>query len=233
MISFKHRHFKKEIVLMLVRWYVAYSLSYRDIEELALERGLSVDHSAINRWVVRYSPALEASFRKKYKKPVLSSWHMDETYLKIKGKDVYLYRAIDKSGQTVDFLLKEKRDKKAALSFFCQALGQHGLAEKMTIDKSGSNTAALVRINFTLYLLFLLTGILLPISVRQNKYLNNRIEQDHRNIKRITKPMLGFKSFPSASATIQGIELHQMLRKGQHQDAANLSIFDQFYQLAA
>ena len=218
---------------MLVRWYVAYALSYWDIEELALERGLAVDHSTINRWLVRYSPALEASFRTKYKKPVLGSWHMDETYLKIKGKDVYLYRAIDNSGQTVDFLLKEKRDKKAALSFFYQALGQHGFPEKITIDKSGSNTAALIRINFTLYLLLLLTGILLNISVRQNKYLNNLIEQDHRNIKRITKPILGFKSLASARATIQSIELHQMLRKGQHQDAANLSLFDQFYKLAA
>jgi Transposase and inactivated derivatives len=189
MISFKFRQFKKEIILMLVRWYVAYALSYRDIEELALERGLSVDHSTINRWVVYYAPKLEKQFRRKYKKKVSGSWRMDETYLKIKGKDVYLYRAVDKFGKTIDFLFLEKRDKPAAMSFFVKALGQHGIPEKVTMDKSGANKAAIDEINCSLYLLFLLTGIFLHISIRQNKYLNNLVEQDHRHIKRIVKPM--------------------------------------------
>jgi Transposase and inactivated derivatives len=158
---------------------------------------------------------------------------MDETYLKVKGKDVYLYRAVDKLGKAIDFLLLEKRDKEAALSFFIKALGQHGFPEKVTMDKSGANKAAIDEINLRLYLLFLLSGIFLHISVRQNKYLNNLIEQDHRHIKRITQPMQGFKSFACARATISGIELHHMIRKGQHIEAANLSIFDQFYQLAA
>ena len=104
MISFKWRHFKQDIILMLVRWYVAYSLSYRDIEELALERGLKVDHSTINRWVIFYSPQLEAAFRKRHKRPVGLSWRMDETYIKVRGKWVYLYRAVDKEGKTVDFI---------------------------------------------------------------------------------------------------------------------------------
>jgi len=232
MISFKWRHFEKGIILMLVRWYLAYSLSYRDIEELAKERGLSVDHSTVNRWVIRYAPQLEEQFRKKYKHDVNGSWHMDETYLKIKGKDVYLYRAIDKIGNTVDFMLSEKRNKKAAFRFFQKAIGQHGLPEKITLDKSGANKAGIEKMNFWLTLIFLLTGIFYQMIVRQIKYLNNGVEQDHRGIKRITKPMMGFKSFASAEATIAGIELHRMLKKDQHKEAANVPVFKQFYALA-
>jgi putative transposase len=233
MISFKWRHFEKDIILMLVRWYCAYSLSYRDIEELAKERGLLVDHSTLNRWVIRYAPQLEEQFRKKHKRDVNSSYRMDETYLKIKGKDVYLYRAVDKFGNTIDFMLSKKRDKKAAFSFFCKAIGQHGLPEKVTMDKSGANKAGIDKINLLFALVFLLTGFFYQIIVRQIKYLNNIVEQDHRGIKRITKAMLGFKSFASAKATIAGIELHRMLKKGQHKGAANLPVYKQFYALAA
>ncbi len=232
MISFKWCHFEKEIILMLVRWYCAYSLSYRDIEELAKERGLSVDHSTINRWVIRYAPPLEDQFRKKYKREVNGSWRMDETYLKIKGEDVYLYRAVDKMGDTIDFMLSKKRDKKAAFQFFCKAISQHGMPEKVTMDKSGANKAGIDKINCLLTLIFLVTGIFYQIIVRQIKYLNNIVEQDHRGIKKITKAMLGFKSFSSAKATITGIELHRMLKKGQHQNAANQPVYEQFYALA-
>src|SRR5436190_15024868 len=103
MISFKWCHFKQDIILMLVRWYLAYSLSYRDVEKLALERGLKVDHSTINRWVIKYAPLLEDVFRKRHKHPVGISWRMDETYIKAKGQWVYLYRAVDKEENTVDF----------------------------------------------------------------------------------------------------------------------------------
>ena len=233
MISFKWRQFEQSIILMLVRWYLAYSLSYRDIEELAAERGLEVDHSTVQRWVVKYSPQLENEFRKKYKRDVDVSWRMDETYLKIKGRDVYLYRAVDKHGNTVDFKVSEKRDKTAAFSYFKQCINQHGLPEKVTMDKSGANKAGIDLINFQLAMLSLLTGCFYHIHVRQIKYLNNIVEQDHRGIKRITKPMLGFKSIGSAQATIAGIELHRMLRKGQHKQAANKPIFEQFYELAA
>ncbi|MCW5590223.1 MAG: IS6 family transposase [Legionellales bacterium] len=233
MISFKWRQFKKDIILMLVRWYLAYSLSYRDIEELAAERGLHVDYSTIHRWVVHYSPLLEKEFRKKHKRPVNVSWRMDETYLKLKSKDVYLYRAVDKFGDTIDLKLSEKRDRKAAFSFFQKCITQHGLPEKMTMDKSGANKAGVDEVNIQLALMFMLGGLFLQIHVRQIKYLNNILEQDHRAVKRITKPMMGFKSFDSAEATIAGIELHRMLRKGQHQHAANMAVHEQFYLLAA
>ncbi len=229
MLTFKWRHFKKDIILMTVRWYLSYSLSYRDIEELMAERGVTVDHSTLNRWVIKYAPLLEAEFRKKHKKRVGSSWRMDETYVKIKGVWNYLYRAVDKSGDTVDFMLSKKRDKKAAKRFFAKAIGTHGLPEKITIDKSGSNKSALKSINLFLILLSVLSGVFLTIFVRDIKYLNNSVEQDHRGIKRIVKLMMGFKSFESAKATLSGIELHRMLKKGQHKNPSNMAVFEQFY----
>ena len=217
---------------MLVRWYLAYSLSYRDIEELALERGLKVDHSTIHRWVVEYSPQLEASFRRHHKRQVGGSWRMDETYIKVKGRWMYLYRALDKEGHTVDFMFSQKRDEPAARAFFVKAIGSNGIPEKVTMDKSGANKAGMNTINLHLAALFLLGGPFLQIAVRQVKYLNNIVEQDHRFVKKITKPMKGFKAFYSAQSTLAGIELHHMLRKCQHIKSANQSIFEQFYGLA-
>jgi len=232
-LSFKWRHFKKEVILMLVRWYLAYSLSLRDVEELASERGLRVDHSIISRWVIRYAPQLEENFRKRHKRPVGISWRMDETYIKQKGKWVYHYRAIDKEGQTIDFMLSEKRDEPAARAFFEKAIGSSGIPEKVNMDKSGANKAGIDTINLQLALLFMLGGLFTQITIRQNKYLNNIVEQDHRFVKKITKQMKGFKAFHSASATLAGIELHHMLRKGQHKQSENMTIFEQFYGLAA
>lgn len=226
MISFKWRHFKQDIILMLVRWYVAYALSYRDVEELALERGLKVDHSTINRWVIKYAPLLEDVFRKRHKRPVGISWRMDETYIKVKGQWMYLYRAVDKDGQTVDFMLSEKRDEPAARAFFEKAIGLSGIPDKVTMDKSGANKAAIDTINLQLTLLFMMGGVFLQINVRQIKYLNNIVEQDYRFVKKITKLMKGFKAFHSAEATLSGIELHHMLRKGQHNQSGNQTIFE-------
>jgi putative transposase len=155
---------------------------------------------------------------------------MDETYIKVKGEWVYLYRAVDKEGKTIDFMMSKKRDRKAVLKFFKKAIGSSGIPEKVTIDKSGSNTAALERINS---LLFLYGAWHLLIEVRRIKYLNNIVEQDHCGIKRVTKQMLGFKSFEAAAATIAGIELHRMLKKGQMKDAANMPVWEQFNSLAA
>ncbi|MEO8402776.1 MAG: IS6 family transposase [Gammaproteobacteria bacterium] len=233
MISFKWRHFEREIILLVVRWYLSYSLSYRDIEEMMLERGIQVDHSTINRWVIHYSALLENEFRKNYKKKVGSSWRMDETYIKIKGVHHYLYRAVDKEGDTIDFMLSEKRDEAAARAFFIKAIQSSGLPEKVTIDKSGANCAGLNAVNLQLLFFSLLGCALMQINIRQIKYLNNIVEQDHRGIKRITKPMMGFKAFHSAEATLSGIELCRMLKKGQHINAENIFAFQQFYALAA
>ncbi len=232
MVSFKWRHFQKDIILLVVHWYVSYSLSYRDIEEMMLERGISVDHSTINRWVIHYSPQLENEFRKKHKREVGSSWRMDETYIKVKGVWNYLYRAVDKAGDTVDFMLSAKRDTQAAKAFFNKAMNANGIPAKVTIDKSGANKSGLNQLNMEYLFLFLLGSALMQIEIRQNKYLNNIIEQDHRGIKRIVNPMMGFKSFRTAEATVCGIELYRMLKKGQHNDASNSSAFEQFYALA-
>ena len=171
-----------------------------------------------------YLPLLEKAFRKR-KRPVSGSWRMDETYIKVKGVWKYLYRAVDKQSQTVDFLLTEKRDKAAANRFFKKAMRENGDPDKVTMDKSGSNKAAIDEINCDRKML---------IEVRQIKYLNNIVEQDHRFIKRIVRPMLNFKSFYSARNVLAGIELVHMIRKGQMmmEGANKMSFAEQFYALA-
>src|SRR5262247_746768 len=196
-VSFKGAHFPKDIILMGVRWYVAYPLSYRHVEELMEERGVAVDHATIQRWVVKYSPQLEEAFHRR-KRSVRVSWRMDETYVKVKGQWCYLYRAVDKYGQTIDFLLTEHRDTEAALRFLKKAIRRNGLPETITIDGSDANAAAIKRYNEE-------HGT--AIIIRQVKYLNNIVEQDHRAIKRVARPMLGFKAFEAAPATLAGIEL--------------------------
>lgn len=190
------------------------------------ERGVDVDHSTINRWVDKYAPNLKAEFAKQYKNKISCSWRFDETYIKIKGQWCYLYRVVDKSGATIDFMLSKYRDKTAAKSFLIKAFGKSGKSEKVTIDKSGSNNSALKLINENQ-----------PESeemlIRQIKYLNNIVEQDHRSIKKITKPMMGLKAFHSANATLVGIEFLHMLRKRQHEDSKNMTVPDQFYALSA
>ena len=187
------------------------------------ERGVEVDHSTLNRWVVKYTPLLDRQFRGR-KRPVGASWRLDETYVKVKGVWKYLYRAVDKAGATVDFLLTAKRDRKAALRFLRKAIGQHGVPKKITIDKSGANTAAIESFN---------EEHEADIEIRQNKYLNNIVEQAHRAIKRVARPMLRFKSFRSAAATLAGIELMHMIRKGQLRMTDALRPAQQFYSLAA
>jgi putative transposase len=190
-VSFKGAHFPQDIILTGIRWYVAYPLSTRHVEELMEERGVEVDHSTINRWVVKYSPQLGEAFHRR-KRAVGRSWRMDETYIKIKGEWYYLDRAVDKSGQTIDFLLTQQRDEPAAKRFLTQAIRRHGVPEKITIDGSEANAAAIRSYNAE-------HGT--AIDIRQIKYLNNIIEQDHRGVKRITRPMLGFKSFDAAQST--------------------------------
>jgi transposase-like protein len=145
-ISFQGAHFPQEIILMGVRWYVAYPLSTRHVEELMEERGVDVDHSTINRWTIKYSPLLEEAFHRR-KRSVWVSWRMDETYIKVKGQWRYLYRAVDKMGQTIDFLLTKERDEQAAKRFLTKAIRRHGVPEKITIDGSAANEAAIKSYN--------------------------------------------------------------------------------------
>ena len=225
-VSFKGAHFPQDIILMGVRWYVAYPLSYRHVEELMEERGVSVDHATIQRWVVKYSSQLGEAFHRR-KRPVGRSWRMDETYIRVKGEWRYVYRAVDKTGQTIDFLLTKHRDTEAALRFLTQAIHRHGIPATITIDGSEANEAAIKRYNEE-------HGT--AIIIRQVKYLNNMVEQDHRGVKRVTRPMLGFKSFEAARATLVGIELMHMLKKRQLMVEAGdegLTAVAQFYALAS
>jgi len=226
MLDLKGHRFEQDMILMSVRGYLAYPLSDRNLEEMRAERGIEVDHSSVYRWVQKFTPQLEAAFRKGQKRPVGTSGRMDETTIKIKGRWKYLYRAVDRDGQTIDFLLTAHRDKKAARRFLKKAIRQHGLPNKVTIDQRGANTAALDALQEE-------TGA--AIEVRQIKYLNNRVEQDHRAVKRIIRPMLGFHSFRSARVTLQGIELMHRIKKGQMitVDGQGLSSAEQFYSLAA
>ncbi|MEO8545550.1 MAG: IS6 family transposase [Burkholderiaceae bacterium] len=223
MLNFKGMRFPIDVILVCIRWYVAYPLSYRHLEEMMEERGVLVDYSSINRWAIRFLPLIEKASRK-HKRAVGSSWRMDETYIKVKGVWKYLYRAVDKQGKTVDFLLTTKRDRAAAKRFFDKSMQANSVPEKVTMDKSGANKAAIDEIN---------AGGETPIIVRQVKYLNNIVEQDHRAVKRITQPMLGFKSFLAAASVLAGIEWMHMIRKGQMTvKAVALSFADQFYALA-
>ena len=170
-------------------------------------------------------PVLAAVFRRR-KRAVGRSWRMDETYIKVSGQWKYLYRAVDRAGATVDFLLTVKRERAASRRFLERAIKLHDVPEKITIDKSGANTAAIGSVK---------ADACVDILMRQNKYLNNIVEQDHRGVKRVTQPMLGFQSFWSARILIGGIETMHMIRKGQMDRPAGstVSAADQFYSLAA
>ena len=225
------KHFKgfcstPSVIFLFVYMKCRFSLSYRELEEMMIMRGVSVDHSTLQRWVKRFTRLIDKRVRAR-KKPVNGSWRMDETYIKLNGNWVYLYRAVDKEGNTIDFLLRAKRDAVAAKAFFKKAFKQHGRPDKVTVDKSGSNKAALDACNNNV-------DENTKIKIRQIKYLNNIVEQDHRFIKKRTRPMLGFKNFHSASVTITGIENVRMIQKGQIQgcDSAN-SAFQNFSALMA
>ena len=225
MMDFKGSQFEKEIILWGVRWYVAYPISYRQLEEMMGERGVAVDHSTLNRWVIKFAPEFEKAFRRR-QRPVGRSWRVDETYVKIKGEWAYLYRAVDKNGHTIDFLLTPTRDQDAAEAFLRKAIRHQQQPEKITIDQSGANTAAIKQYNKTHKT---------AIVIRHCKYLNNIVEQDHRAVKRKVRPMLGFKSFWAARCTIAGIEVMHAIRKGQLETTGHVSQTpaEQFYALAA
>jgi transposase-like protein len=220
----KRMHYPLEVMLLCVRWYAAYPLNLRHIEEMMAERGVFGDHATVHRWSIKILQVLAAVFRRR-KRPVGMSWRMDETYIKVGGQWKYLYRAVDRAGATIDFLLRAHRDYAAARAFFERAIDAHGVPETITIDKSGANTAAIDGMRAD-------SGA--DIKLRQSKYLNNIVEQDHRAIKRIVRPMLGFKTFRCARAVIAGIETMHMIKKGQLRcpDTQASSAVDKFYSLA-
>ena len=226
-IDFKGSHYPKDVILYAVFFYVRYAVSYRDLEEIMAERGVQIDHATLNRWVDKYSPSIAKTAQQK-KQPTAGSWRMDETYIKVKGKWMYLYRAIDKHGKTLDFMLSKRRDKAAARLFFRRANETNGLPSRIVIDKSGANLAGLLRINVGLKF----SRANQQIEILRVKYLNNIVEQDHRFIKKIARPALGFKAFHSAAATLAGIEVAHMIRKQQFQ-LNHTSPFKQFASLAA
>jgi transposase, IS6 family len=232
---FKWRHFEAEIILLCVRWYVRYSLSYRDLEEMMLERGLTVDHTTISRLQSSTMPQRSKNAGGPISAACNDSWKVDETYIKVKKVWMYLYRAVDSDGNTLEFLLSPTRDAEAAKRFFLKALhssacsapqacpveepmeestapadpdAAQSLPRVITVDKNAAYPKAIAELK---------AAGALPASVelRQVKYLNNLIEQDHRFIKRLVKPGLGFFSFQTAWRTLQGYEVMNMLRKGQ------------------
>lgn len=144
--AFKRLHYPVDVIAQCVRWYLAYALSLRDLEDMMTERGILVDHSTLYRWVIRLTPLLDKAFRRN-KRALGGRWRMDEPYIKVKGQWKYLYRAVDSSGQTIDFILTAKLDTAAALRFFRKAIRHHGEPEVVTIDKSGANIAALTTLN--------------------------------------------------------------------------------------
>ena len=207
--AFKGRQFAAEVILWAVRWYLMFPISYRDLELMLQDRGVAVDHTTLFRWIQAYAPELEKRIRP-HLRPCNGSWRVDETYVKVKGRWTYLYRAVDSRGQTIDFLLSAKRDAAAAKRFVRKALGQPhtGNPRTITVDKNAAYPAAVSAMKRD--------GELWRFSrLRQIKYLNNIVEQDHRRIKRLVRPGLGFKSLTTARATIAGYEAMAMIIKRQ------------------
>jgi len=204
---FKGRHFNHEIITLCVRWYVTYKLSYRDLVEMMAERHVDLAHTTIMRWVRRYIPEFVKRWQR-YAQPVGTSWRCDETYIRIKGHWAYLYRAVDRGGQTVDFFLSEHRDVVAAKRFFARAIEKRGIPQKLTLDGYAASHVAVGELQEE--------GILpTKLLVRTNRYLNNMIEQDYRRVKQRVRPMFGFKRFDHATITISGIELVHQIKKDQ------------------
>ena len=207
--SFKGRQFTAEVILWAVRWYLMFPISYRDLELMLRDRGVEVAHTTLFRWIQAYAPELEKRIRPHLRRSN-GSWRVDETYVRVKGRWMYLYRAVDSRGQSIDFLLSARRDAAAAKRFFRKALGQPHTARPRTItlDKNPAYPKAVAELKND--------GELWRASrLRQAKFLNNIIEQDHRRPKRLVRPGLGFGGFHTARRTLAGYEAMAMIRKGQ------------------
>ncbi|MED1622300.1 IS6 family transposase [Bacillus pseudomycoides] len=197
------------MILQTVRWYLRYNLSFRDLVEMMAERGLSVAHTTIMRWVHQYGPELDKRIRR-HLKQTNDSWRVDETYIKVKSQWMYLYRAVDSKGNTIGFYLSKARNHKAAKRFFKKALQSFHISEPrvVTVDKNPAYPIAVEELRKE-------KKMPLGIQLRQVKYLNNIVEQDHRFIKKRVRSMLGLKSFGTTTSIISGIEAMHMVKKGQ------------------
>jgi transposase-like protein len=211
MSEFKGRHFEGEVVLWAVRWYCRYGVSYRDLEQMMAERGVSVDHSTIFRWVQRYAPEIERRLRWQWRQPRSDSWRVDETYVKVRGRWTYLYRAVDKHGATIDFYLSPTRNTKAAKRFLGKALKglkAWEMPRVINTDRAPAYGAALAELKAE-------GKCPKGTQHRQVKYLNNVLEADHGKLKQLIRPVRGFKTLKTAYATIKGFEVMRALKKGQ------------------
>lgn len=243
-MDFSGKQFPKEVIVMAVRWYLAYSLSYRNIEELIKDWNIGLDHSTVQRWVNEFGSLLMSKVRKYLNLNFKRSWRLDETYIKVKGEWCYLYRIVDKDGDSIFFHFSKTRDHRAALVCVRGAIRIAGFVpNKINSDGSTANELAVKIINEELTMKFMqsnpeFTGPLKPsIHYTKIKYLNNIIEQDHRRIKKITNAALGYKNFNSANNTIAGIEAIAMVRKNQTTlaefNGIKVSIADQINLLVA
>ncbi|WP_307838221.1 IS6 family transposase [Bacillus cereus group sp. N21] len=197
------------MILLTVRWYLRYNLSFRDLVEMLEERGLSISHTTIMRWVHQYGPELDKRIRR-HLKQTNDSWRVDETYIKVKGQWMYLYRAVDSKGNTIDFFLNKTRDQKAAKRFFKKALRSFHVSKPriIAVDKNPAYPIAIEKLKKE-------KSIPDGMQLRQQKYLNNIVEQDHRFIKKRIRSMLGFKCFDTATSILSGVEAMHMIKKEQ------------------
>ncbi len=206
---FKWRHYPGDIILWCVRWYLRYPISAAQMAEMTAERGLAISASCVWRWVQIYGPELDKRCRR-HLKPTNKSWRLDETYIKVKGQERFLYRAVDSTGQTIDFLLTSRRDAAAAKRFFRRALAHSGnlMPRVINVDKNRAYPVAVQDLKEE-------GTIRRGCRLRQCKFLNNIVEQDHRNVKRRTWLAKGYGSVPTAWRTLRGIEAMDMIRKGR------------------
>ena len=232
MSLFKRRRFPVEIILLCVRWYCKYGISYRDLAEMMSERGVAVDPSTIFRWVQRYAPEIEKRIRP-YQGPRSGSWRVDETYVRVGGKWKYLFRAVDKRGRLIAFMRSDRRNTNAAYRFLRKALKamSHCPPSSITTDKLASYPRAILRLQNE--------GLLSKDVVhRTSKYLNNILEADHGALKRVIRPTRGFQTMKTAAATLTGFEIMRMIRRGhciqrERRATGEIRLVNQLFGLAA
>jgi transposase-like protein len=229
---FKRRRFPVEIILLCVRWYCKYGISYRDLAEMMSERGVAVDPSTIFQWVQRYAPEIEKRIRP-YQGPRSGSWRVDETYVRVGGKWKYLFRAIDKHGRLIAFMLSDRRNAHAAYRFLRKAIKAMSTypPSSITTDKLASYPKAILRLRNEGHLAH-------HLNHRTSKYLNNILEADHGALKRMIRPTRGFQTMRTAAATLTGFEIMRMIRRGhciqrERRATGEIRLVNQLFGLAA